>query len=74
MDDIKKDPNVGWKPKKSKKAEKAKKEDDEEGAVSMSEDEDPKPPRREKKYPKVKQSLVCFLGTPTAKGREGGIT
>ena len=33
----------------------------------MSEDEDPKPPRREKKYPKVKQSLVCFLGTPTAK-------
>ena len=33
----------------------------------MSEDEDPKPPRRDKKYPKVKQSLVCFLGTPTAK-------
>ena len=29
----------------------------------MSEDEDPKPPRREKKYPKVKQSLVCFLVT-----------
>ena len=50
MDDIKKDPDVGWKSKKSKKAEKAKKEDDEDGAVSMSEDEDPKPPRREKKY------------------------
>ena len=33
----------------------------------MSEDEDPKPARREKKYPKFKQSLVCFLGTPTAK-------
>ena len=48
MDDIKKDPDGGWKSKKGKKAEKAKKEDDEEGAISMSEDEDPKPPRRDK--------------------------
>ena len=36
MDDIKKDPDVGWKSKKGKKAEKAKKEDDEEGVISMS--------------------------------------
>ena len=48
IDDFKKDPEVGWKPKKAKKAEKTKKEDDDE-AVSMSEDEDPKPPRKEKK-------------------------
>ena len=52
MDDFKKDPNVGWKPKKSKKAEKTRREDDDE-AVSMSEDEDPKAPRKEKKYPNV---------------------
>ena len=45
MDDIKKDPEVGWKSKKSKKSEKARKEDDKR-AVSMLEDEDPKPPRK----------------------------
>jgi len=66
MDDVKKDPEVGWKPKKMKKAEKARKDDDED-AMSVSEDEQPKPPRKEKKYPKVHGQLVCFLGTPSAK-------
>ena len=33
----------------------------------MSEDEDPKLPRKEKKYPKVHGQLVCFLGTLSAK-------
>ena len=53
-------------PRRARSRKKANKDDDE-GAISMSEDEDPKPTRKEKKYPKVKQSLVCFLGTPTAK-------
>ena len=73
MDEAKKDPEVGWKPKKMKKAAKSKKEDDEE-AMSISEDEepkpprkDPKPPRKDKKFPNVQGSLVCFLGTPSAK-------
>ena len=44
MEDFKKDPEVGWKPKKSKQAEKTRKEDDD-GPVSMSEHEDPKPTR-----------------------------
>jgi hypothetical protein len=66
MEDFKKDPEVGWKSKKSKKAEKTKKEDDD-GAVSMSEDEEPKLMRKERKYPKVHGQLVCFLGTPSAK-------
>ena len=52
--------------KRAKKAEKTKKEDDD-GAVSMSEDEEPKPVRKERKYPKVHGQLVHFLGTPSAK-------
>ena len=66
MDDFKKDPDVGWKPKKAKKAEKTRKEDDDE-AVSMSENGDPKPSHKEKKFPKVHEQLVCFLGTPSVK-------
>ena len=67
MDDFKKDPTVGWKSKKSKKYDKKDNKDDEDDDdMSISSDDDAAA-KKKKPYPKVKESLVCFVGTPSAK-------
>ena len=67
MDDFKKDPTVGCKSKMSKKYDKKDNKDDEDDDdMSISSDDDVAA-KKKKPYPKVKESLVCFVGTPSVK-------
>ena len=64
---LQKGPPVGWKSKKSKKYDKKDSKDDEDDDdMSISSDDDVSA-KKKKPYPKVKESLVCFVGTPSAK-------
>jgi hypothetical protein len=67
-DDIKKDPDAGFKAKQFKRKNRKDKKEQKDNEESASEPEDQEPKhKRSNKFPRVETSLVTFLATPSAK-------
>ena len=74
VNDLKNDPDAGFKRSQKNKARKPKADKEEKSGSDMEEDTDPKPKKKANPYAGKKKAVFhTFLGTPTAKARKSAL-